>query len=203
MSSLLDLRTRIKNALALQGTVYDVDIDDSIRSAILEVSQYPMWFLETKGSVTLTTGSDSVALPANFASEENTRVLINGYYQNIKKHSFTELENAYRSKLFGGYPQNYAFWGDNIYVDVEANADYTIDLTYHKKDAELPQDDTDSSVWFNEGADVVRLLAMSYFVTDVQQDELTANPDQLFARYERALAKLRARNAYYTLRGNF
>jgi len=202
MANLLDLRTRIKNALAIQGTEFDTDIDDSICSALTELEQEPMWFLQKKDTVTLLTGNDSVSLPSDFAAPFNARVLINNVYRDkqsgFQKQDFTVLEDLYRKQLTSGYPMNYAYWAGSIYVDVTANADYTIDLTYLKKDATKPSDDTDTSVWFNEGLDAVRTLAMAMFKDDVEQYDSVGND---WAKAERALNKLRERNTYYSLKG--
>ena len=202
MANLLDLRTRIKNALAIQGTEFDTDIDDSICSALTELEQEPMWFLQKKDTVTLSTGNDSVSLPSDFAAPFNARVLINNVYRDkqsgFQKQDFTVLEDLYRKQLTSGYPMNYAYWAGSIYVDVTANADYTIDLTYLQKDAVKPSDDTDTSVWFNEGLDAVRTLAMAMFKDDVEQYDSVGND---WAKAERALNKLRERNTYYSLKG--
>lgn len=202
MANLLDLRTRIKNALAIQGTEFDTDIDDSICSALTELEQEPMWFLQKKDTVTLSTGNDSVSLPSDFAAPFNARVLINNVYRDkqsgFQKQDFTVLEDLYRKQLTSGYPMNYAYWAGSIYVDVTANADYIIDLTYLQKDAVKPSDDTDTSVWFNEGLDAVRTLAMAMFKDDVEQYDSVGND---WAKAERALNKLRERNTYYSLKG--
>ena len=202
MANLLDLRTRIKNALAIQGTEFDTDIDDSICSALTELEQEPMWFLQKKDTVTLLTGNDSVSLPSDFAAPFNARVLINNVYRDkqsgFQKQDFTVLEDLYRKQLTSGYPMNYTYWAGSIYVDVTANADYTIDLTYLQKDAVKPSDDTDTSVWFNEGLDAVRTLAMAMFKDDVEQYDSVGND---WAKAERALNKLRERNTYYSLKG--
>ena len=200
MATLLDMRTRIKSALAIQGTEFDTDIDDSIRSSLLELQQGRMWFLEKKGTVTLLDGADSVALPDDFGSGKNARILINTVYrgetQGFIKHDFRTLEEVYRRTLYDGYPQNYAYYGTTLYVDVTANADYPIDLTYYQKDVTLPTDDTDTSIWFDDGYDAVRTLAMAMFKDEVEGYD-TAPAD--WSRAENYASKLRGRNTYFQL----
>lgn len=200
MATLLDLRTRIKSSLAIQGTEFDTDIDDSIRSALLELQQGRMWFLEKKGTVTLLTNESSVELPTDFGSGKSARVLINTVYRGetcgFDKRDFRTLEERFRRTLYSGYPQNYAYYGTKLYVDVLSNDDYTIDLTYYQKDISQPTDDTDTSIWFDDGYDAVRSLAMAMFKDEVEGYD-TAPAD--WARAERYLSKLRERNTYFQL----
>ena len=203
MATLLDMRTRIKNALAIQGTEFDTDIDDSIRSALLQYQQEPMWFLEATTTITLASGSDSVALPSDFAQPRWAYVQINGIYRgekdgSFKRYTFEELEEFCRQQLVSGSPRAYAYYAGLLYVDVSANADYIIKLNYFKKDETLPQDDTDTSVWFNDGYDAIRTLAMAMFKDEVEEYQSAGND---WARADRYLRDLRKRNTQYQLGG--
>lgn len=204
MSTLLDLRSRIKRNLAIDGTLYDQDIDDSIRSALSMYEQRPMWFLETLANVTLTTGNDSTALPDNFGSPKDARILVNNTYRSRADgefvfHNFDELQSMYRTQLQSNIPRNYSFFAQRIYTDALANDDYEIELTYYKKDATQPTDDTDTSVWFGEGIDLIRATAMAIFKDEAQEYD-SARDWQRAALYEK---KLNGRNTLFKVGGAY
>lgn len=203
MANLSDLRTRIKNSLAIQGTLYDDLIDDSIRSAIRSYEQKPYWFLQQIDTITLADGSDYVALPTDFASPKEARLLLNNVYRSridgFDLVDFDTLQLEYKTVTRTGYPMAYSYYMQRLYVDCTANDDYTIQLTYFKKDETLPQDDADESVWFDDGYDAVRTLAMAIFKDECQEYESTA---QDWARAEKYLSDLAERNTFYTLGGS-
>jgi hypothetical protein len=205
MSNLLDMRTRIKNGLAIQGAEYDDDIDDSIRSALSLYEQRPYWFLEKLGTVTLLDTTDSVALPDDLGSLGNARLLVNGVYQSRSNGGFNyrdweDLQDNYRNYLVSGQPQNYGFYAGNIYFDKTANADYTIELSYYCKDVTKPQGDTDSSVWFNEGMDLIRVTALAMFKDESQEYGTAANDWRRAELYE---SRLQERNTLYKIGGSY
>lgn len=204
MSNLVTMRNRIKNALAIQDTVYDDDIDDSIRSAISQYENKPLWFLEKVGTVTLSSGSDTVSLPTDFAAPIDARILVNSVYRGktsgFVRQEFKYLQDNYRAQVGSGVPQYYAYFAGLIYTDSEADADYTIELTYTKKDTTLPQGDTDTSVWFDEGYDAIRTLAMAIFKDEVEE---YATSEKDWLRAQRYLDLLQERNTYRQLGGNY
>lgn len=171
MATLSTARDRIKNDLRISGSDYDNQIDDAIRSAINLYQGRPLWFLEKKDTLTLQSGDERVSLPSDFAAEakRGIKLLVNSVYQwdqnGFNRHPWYELDSEYRAQVISGQPRHYAIFNGYIYVDTEADADYTVSITYYKKDASLPTGDNDTSVWMGEGEgyDAIRSRALAIF----------------------------------------
>lgn len=157
MASLADVRNDIKSELEIHSTVYDSDIDRAIRSAIQSKRGRRMYFLQGASTVILTTGTSNVTLPSDYGALMDMRLLADSYYytagRGFDQRSYEELLRKYRLSVKSGKPENYAIWNGSIYTDKSADKDYTIDLTYWKKDSQLPTADTDTSVWLTDESD--------------------------------------------------
>lgn len=197
MATLSDIRTRIKRSLEISSTDYDDQIDDAIRTAIKQYQGHPLWFLEAKNTITLTTGNSSVALPSNFASAKRFRLLVNGAYYSDRDgfdyYDFQDLEESFRGTTPSGQPRRCAIFDGNLYVDTEADQDYTIDCTYFKKDATEPTNDSDTSVWLDDGREAIRTLAMAIFKDEDMEYDAT---QQDWARADRYYQDLVRTNNY-------
>lgn len=201
MANLLDIRTRMKADLAIQGTVYDTQIDDAIRSAIRMHEQQPMWFLEAETTKTLSIGTDEITLPTDFASPIFFRLLSNNVYYSDgcgfdMVDTYSELLQKYQKTVITARPSVHCIYGNKLKMDTLADADYTISILYYQKDSTLPSDDADTSVWLEEGQDVIRTFAMAIFKDESKQFEGAAND---WVRAEKYLSDLRARNTYYQM----
>ena len=169
MATLSEVRLRIASSLRRNDTAIDYPmIDDCIRSAILMYQGKPMWFTQTIATLTLATGNSSVALPSDFAGHPSFRILINGrYFSDGLGFDFIEDYNdfaaQYRSQLISTYPRACSVFANTLYVDCTAANDYSIEITYNKKDAILPTADSDTSVWLVEGVDAIRTQAMAMY----------------------------------------
>lgn len=193
MATLSTMRDRIKSDLVLSGSAYDAQIDDAIRSSIRFYTARPLWFLEQKTTLTLASGDDSVSLPSDFAAElrDGVRILISGtYYANnsgFDRQEWDVLEADYRYALSSGTPRNWAIYAGSIFVDALASDNYTISISYIKKDATLPTGDTDTSVWFDEGYDAIRTRALAIFKDESLEYQ---NSQADWARADRYWAEL-------------
>lgn len=198
MATVLEIATRIKSDLDITGTERDSQIYDAIRSAELFYEGSPLWFLEAADTVTLLTSTNSVALPSNFASErrKGVRLLVNGVYhydQNgFDRETWDDLETQYRANLQSNRPRHWAIYAGRLYVDTIADADYTISLSYYKKNA-TTLGTGDTGVFSVEGYDVIRSRAMAIFKDESLEYE-SAPAD--WARADRYYAQLLKTNTY-------
>lgn len=198
MATLLDIRNRVKRATERTGsTSYDTQIDDAIRTALRALRGRKMWFLHTTGDVTLVSGQSSVTLPTDFSLIETARLLVNGRYWTDKDGfdylPFNTLQERYRNNLQSGTPKRCAIKDRTLFVDATADTDYTISLSYFAQDATLPSADGDTSLWFDEGEDVVFTRALAFFKdVDAEYADVTAD----WARADRAFANLQTQHNY-------
>lgn len=174
MAILSDMRERIKSDMSIVGTVYDAQIDDAIRSALRELRNRKFWFLEATTTLTLLTGASSVALPANFGSGGEYELIADGMRYSdghgfdIVGYDVLKRDYWNVSPIPTGTPEACAVFGGALYVSHIAAADYSIPITYYKKDAAEPSA-SETSVWFDDGYDVVRSKAQHTFKRDSQQ----------------------------------
>lgn len=204
MANLLTLRTRIKADLSVNGTEYDTQVDDAIRSALRNRRGAEFWFLEKTDTITLTSATNSVSLPSDFANPISFRLSSGGVWKGQKNGfqfiSYNKLETEYLQSvtLATGIPAYCAVLNTTIYTDKLASSSLTIQCRYYRKDASLPTDDTDTSVWFDDGYDVIRADAMLLFKRESQQFTATEEDGQLAAYH---YGKLCERAQKYETRG--
>jgi hypothetical protein len=178
MVTLADVRNSIKSTLVVNGTDYDTQIDDAIRSAIRQQRGKKYWFLKKRGTFSLTSTNSSVAFTSTLTdfSAPDTFSISDGstWYQDGKGFDFLTYENLERDwlgpvTLPSGRPQACAVVDGTLYTSHIANITYTIRASYFQQDATLPATGTDVSIWFDEGYDLIKALAMYIFKRDDQQ----------------------------------
>lgn len=185
MANLSEIRTRIDRDFELNGSRND-DIDDAIRSAIRIYQGRPLWFLHALTTITLSEGNSTASLPTNFGGKDTFRIQVNSTYygqgDGFDYMDFHTLNAYHRKSLSSTQPRLCGILGTTLYFDATADQDYTIELVYYKKDATLPQADSDTSVWLDDGQDVIRVCAMALLA-----DETLEYPaDKVAQMYQRA-----------------
>lgn len=194
MAILSDIRERIKSDMVIVGTVYDAQIDDAIRSALRELRNRKFWFLEKAGTITLLETNTSVALPSDFAAGD-TFDLLTSNYRYTDGHgfdlvSYADLKRDYwrEATIPTGTPEACAIFANTLYVSHTADQDYSITVTYFKKDTTEPSA-SETSVWFDDGYDVVRSKAQYIFKRDSHQYTVTEADGDMVLMHMKALER--------------
>ena len=194
MAILSDIRERIKSDMSIVGTVYDAQIDDAIRSRLRELRGRKFWFLEKAGTLTLLEGQSSVALPTDFATADQFELIVGGMRLS-DGHGFDLCDYASLKRDYWktdpiptGQPVAHAVFDSRLYASHIADQDYSIPVTYYKKDAAEPGAN-DTSVWFDDGYDVVRSGAQYIFKRDSQQYTVTEADGDMADMHMRELGR--------------
>lgn len=177
MSTLLTMGNRLKADLRINGTEMDAQIYDAIRSAIRQKRGLKFWFLRALGNVNVAQNSNIATLPSDFSvmgddnvAKKSTAVqfLQSGQYRNIYQMPLAELQSKFlqNATVNQGVPTYCAIEGNQIYFDRASQDATSLRIIYYKQDAMLPTGNGDTSVWFDDGWDVVRSLAMVIFKRD-------------------------------------
>lgn len=168
------LKARIHNEVNRPSAVNLDFIGNAIVTAIMFYETKPMWFTEVKDTLTLVSGSNNVALPADFKAIINLRILVNGTYRDsiggFKSTDIKTMEDNWADPTLSQTPVEWALFNDSIYVNCLADQDYTLAITYNYGDATYPSADGDVSVWFDAGQDLIRYKATSIFYDDRLHD---------------------------------
>ncbi len=170
-----DIVSRIKSDLVINGTDYDTQILDAIQSALRQLRGKRYWFLEVYDTLTATVGSSSVALPADFSTIKSVDLISSGTrYTNdygFDLLTFDRFRQDYwtTDPIPTGLPAACAYFvGDNtLRLSHLAAVAYSLPIVYYKQDVTLPTA-SQTSVWFDDGYDVVRSLAQFIFKRDSQ-----------------------------------
>lgn len=196
MATLSDLRTQIKLDTRVNGTEKDTQIDNAIRSALRQLRGKKYWFLRAIGDLTLSSGN-SVSITAtltDFAAPDTFKISDGNTWRfDGRGFDFLTYENLERQYLQSvtlstNIPSACAVLNGTLYTSHNVDGSYTIHCSYYKQDATLPTADAATSVWFDEGYDVVRALAMSIFKREVQGMS-GAEDDSLLAYYLNQLSQ--------------
>lgn len=173
MATAGDLRDHIKADLVINGTDWDVQVLNAIHSALRQLRGKKFWFLLGDEDLTTTTSQEYVTLPTDYAASRSFDMLYGGTRKyDGNGFDFLEYDKMRRkywlaNPIATGVPQACAVFNGRLYLSCYADATYTIPATYYRKDASLPGAD-DTSLWFDDGYDVVRALAQMIFKRDAQ-----------------------------------
>lgn len=187
-----------REVLKQTGTSYQADVKNAIVTAIRFCEAEPVWFTEKVGSdLTLNASSNNVSLPSDFSRMMDLRIVVSGSVRG-KDTGFAPVGNLSELRAKAGATTRAdapAYWclvNNKIYVDTTPDDSYTLKIDYNCKDAAYPSSGSDTSIWFDEGQDVIRWHAMGIFYGDRLHDEV--NEAKYFARAQAALAKLTGRS---------
>lgn len=195
MATLSDLRERIKRDTQNVGsTEYDGEIDDAIRSALRQLRRKRFWFLRKLGTLTATVDQNYIALPSDFSAPDNIEYSNgNSWYGRLNTPFLTydELSEGYWGMvtIASGFPEAFAILNGRLYLSRPAGTPYSVRITYFAQDATLPSDDEDTSIWFDDGFDVVRSLAIMIFKRDSQAYQATQADEDLYQFYYSSLCQ--------------
>lgn len=195
MSTLLsDVRTQIKSDLIITGSDYDSQIDNAIRSALRQLRTRKFWFLEKSANLALSSGFSSLTLPTDFGAAGMFDIIVGGtrftHGTGFDFLSYEDLRKTYwtTDPLTTSQPIACAVSNGSLYFDCIADAAYTVPTIYYQKDATLPQAG-DTSIWFDDGYDVVESLASMIFKRASQQYTLSEEDGSIAALYMQALQR--------------
>jgi len=188
MVTLADVRERIKSDMIISGSSWDAQIDDAIRSSLRQLRQSKYWFLEATLEITLEQGELATALPSDF-SVADTFDLLSGtsrltHLRGFDLMPYEDMKATYWTShpVSTGTPVACAIFNKTLYFTHTADKEYKIRTAYFRQDATLPSAN-DTSVWFDDGYDVVRASAQYIFKRESQQFSATDEDGTLLQAY--------------------
>jgi hypothetical protein len=129
-------------------------IELNAKIAELERGSFLPWFLEGIWETTLSVGTRSLDVPADFLQEiENGKlelVSASGRFLYPKKRPYEVVQAAWQNYPEGGEPFVYALWADQVHFGPEPSSAYQLILPYFKKTLEVTDTATPVSSWLAE-----------------------------------------------------
>jgi hypothetical protein len=203
--TLSELRERIKREIAREDTNINTVVDEAIRTAIRYWEYTRAWFNVARSTITLAANSDNVSLPSDYKYPIDVRLLSGGVYLG-ENNGFTpltweEFEEESTDSNVTGQPGFWSSLGNTLYAYPTPTSAYTIRLSYVQGDATSPEADGDSSVWFDEGQDVIRNHAIGELYSSAfGEPELGASYKLLAQEYfDSVMSATANRNTRYRL----
>jgi hypothetical protein len=180
-------KERIKRDLVIPNSDWDASIVDAIHTTLNMLAGKKYWFLEASETLTVLSGTSTANLPADFGAV-NQFTLINGTTRATDLHGFdfysdfSRFQEDWRTDATvpAGTPVACAIRGNVLHVSHAVASATLIECMYFKKDASLPLAESATSVWGEEGFDVLRSLATQVFKRECMQfDETQADNDRV------------------------
>lgn len=178
MATTSDIIDDIKADLQINDSAYDALILRAIQSALRELRGGRYWFLESFGTLTASASTSTIDIASaysDFGVMKSIDLIAGGqrYYdrQGFNLLPFDELRSRYwlTETLPTERPEACAVFDatKTLYLSCNAASAYSLPFVYYKQDATLPAAG-ESSVWFDDGYDVVRTMAQYIFKRDAQ-----------------------------------
>lgn len=162
MSTLAAVRNEVKANLTIVGSSQDTAIDGYIRTTLRNLRKKRYWFLRRRTTLALAQGGFLVSLPAGFSAPDFANLYYDGrvYSQNtgFQLMDYQQLAaSIYTTTREQRRPYRWALAFNNaLETDSLAQQAATLEFVYFCQDITLPTADSDTSVWFDDGFDVVR-----------------------------------------------
>lgn len=152
---------------------YLAPIGYAIVSAIKRYEHMRIWLNSARDTLTLNSGDDTVALPTDLKAINSIKLIDSTGQVYSEGYEFDQMtlieleETQYISPKPTQRPRKWAVENLTLYVDSLADDDYTVIISYFKKDASYPSADGDTSIWFaDEAIEMIRYQAMAIFEDD-------------------------------------
>jgi hypothetical protein len=189
MTNLGIARDVIKDNLeyAPSDTSSNQSINRAIREAIQVNEGKRYWFLKKTFDTTLAAGNVNLALPADLGMCESFTILDNNYRYPLKLVDYEVLQLGYlhTTPIANSTATHCAVIDRTLYLSHQNSSNVVIGMIYYARDAALPINDTDTSIWLGrEAFDTTVALAEYIFQRRTQQRQL--EPDVLLS-YQRRL----------------
>lgn len=185
MATAGDIISDIKSDLIINGSDYDTQILKAIQTTLRQLRGKRFWFLERLANLTLVPTAFSCLLPDDYSAPNSFDLLYSGAYrqdgQGFDYLHFNKLKLKYwlTTPLQTTVPQACAVMNNLLYVSCLSNDTYTISGTYYAQDETLPQSAVDTSIWFEDGYDVVKAMAQFTFKRNAQGYTATEEDGEL------------------------
>lgn len=174
------LTARIQQEVNRPSSRYIAPIHNAIVTAIQFYEKTPLYFNETTATLTLASGASSVLLPVDYGSMIDLKIYATNRYLGTNS-GFKGAEYVYVSDLLSCnttpcQPHFHANFAKSIYFDSIADAAYPLKLAYYNIDTIYPVLDSDTSIWFGDGVDIIRYHAMATFYNDTLHSSEIGDP---------------------------
>lgn len=174
----LQMKTRVQAELNRPSTTYTSAIGDAIVSAIRFFEAKPVWFTEASSTLSLLINTNNIALPSNFKAMNTLKIPVGGYYRTqgtgFDQVQYKNLQREVIDSTKVDTPTKWADWTGKVYINCLADANYTLTIDYYKGDTTAPSADADTSIWFDEGQDLISVKAQAIFYRRRLHDFQTA-----------------------------
>lgn len=177
MTTVADIRDRIKSDLTLTDTEeYDTLLVNAVQSALRQLRKRRYWFLEAFATLTSTADSLEIDIKAQLPDYSALKS-VDMIYQSARYYdrmgfdlvTFDTLRADYwtQSTILTQKPRACAEFNNTLYFSDKCPTALSFPIVYYKQDATLPAA-SQTSIWFDDGQDMVRALAMYIFKRDTQ-----------------------------------
>lgn len=176
MVTVSDIVDDIKADLTLNGSDYDARLVRAVQSSLRQLRGRRYWFLRGYSTLTATANSESILITSTLSDfsviDSLDLIANNSRFFNLSgfdRLSFDDLRQKYwvESTIPTGTPEAWSIQNKTIYLSHKATATYSLPISYYKQDATIPAAG-ETSIWFDDGYDVVRAMAQYIFKRDTQ-----------------------------------
>lgn len=173
MATVSDLVTRIGNELSRSDL--SSRIVEAIQSAVRHYERQRFYFNETTSVFNLSRSQADYTL-ANMSLTgvvriDMIRVTVNGTTYPMKPVGYKELREKVTSASYVGYPREYAFYQEKLYVYPLPTATFTAEVSWVRRlpGISFTASNSVSNAWTNEAFDLIRERAMAQVKINVLQ----------------------------------
>lgn len=198
-----ELQQRILYETNKTAQDFSYGVQNAIRTAIIYLEAQHPWLFTKTAVVTVLADTNATNLPSDFNQIANVVYYRYGDMYNqangFVQMSYSDLQNLYGGTSNGGLPLKFAIWGEQLHIYPITLSDQEFVITYYYKDENLPQNDNDISIWFNdETIDALRNKALEIFYRDtLQSAEIADTYVQIYLDYIRNLQTRNNRKAMF------
>lgn len=161
MATLGDMRTRIADELQIDVTTYAVEIDRAIFSSIKKYDDRDFWFLEAAPATVLFTATSVYSLTTLIPDRSEIKAIrleLSPGLGTMYMKTQEEIIDLEFDEDFTGQPSYWAIHHDSLMIRPTPQRTFTAQV-WHSLRASMTASASASSVWTNEGEELIRLCS--------------------------------------------
>lgn len=171
MTTLAILKARVADELNRNDLTNQIGY--AVNDAIALYQTRRFRFNQTRATFSTTAGTEfytTSVIPTDIVEVDSLRITVNGRMVILDKWSYLQMDEIATTTNTRGQPRAWSWYANQIRLYPVPDATYTLTISYLQRIA-APASDTDSNVWTDEAASLIRHSAKRMIYSDVLMNQ--------------------------------
>lgn len=153
MTTFADLKSRVADDLDRSDMC--TQIDRELRRAVTHYERQRWWFNEVQATALTVASQPNYSPPTDLLALDSLEITISSRTLLVNEIQWARYQDEYRYSTVTGYPADWAYYADELWLGPIPNAVYTLTLNYTKSLGPASFSDGTDNAWTNFADDLI------------------------------------------------